>query len=191
MSRPELTRLRVLGFTISVCIAGLFELQNTNAQDRNAELSVTIVCVDIESSTYQEMQENLESVAQARNCQRGGLPRHELTGVFGTSEIRKLINSLVDAQKANVCWFHQAKIRSNRGIDVPTGPWTISRSGTNFVAWQGNIELYRGEAAPELESVGIRQGMQSADRGLVVEAFPVSTVAPALISSTSDRARQL
>lgn len=152
-------RLQMLGFAISVFIAGIIEVQNANAQDRGHELSVTIVCVDIDSATYQEMQENLESVAQARKCQRGGLPRHELTGVFGISEIRKLVNSLVDAKKAKVCWFHEAKIRSDRGVGVPIGPWTISRSGTNFVAWQANIELYRGEAAPELESVGIRQGM--------------------------------
>ncbi len=159
MSWSGLTWLQIFGLAIPVSTAAIFESENAHAASPEPELSITIVCVDIDSSTYQELQENLESVAQARNCQRGGLSRLELTGVFGTSEIRKLVISLVDARQANVYWFDQVKIRRDRGVDAPIGPWIISQSGSNFVAERGHLELYRGEAAPDLESIGIRAGI--------------------------------
>jgi len=152
-------RLQVFGLAIFVATLGILESEKGFAQAPELELHITIVCVDINSATYEQLQIHLDSLAEARNCQRGGLSRHELTGVFETQEIRRMILSLVDAKQANVCWFDRAKIRCGRYVEVPNGPWVISRSGSDFVAMQGSLEIYRGNAERDLEAIGIRLGM--------------------------------
>jgi len=52
------------------------------------------------------------------------------------------------------------KIHRDHEVDAPTAPWLISRPGLNFAAERGSLELYRGETAPALESIGIRSGMK-------------------------------
>lgn len=122
MSRAGFTRLQAFGLALSVLVVAFVKSQHATAQISESELNITLACIDIESSTYEQFQQNLDSLAKARNCQRGGLPRHELTGVFGTAEIRNAITSLVDERRATIYWFKEAKLRRGRGIDVPTGP---------------------------------------------------------------------
>lgn len=86
MGRPDLKWLQVFGFPMSVFVAGFFGHQKANAQAADTGLSITIVCIDIDSLMYRQLQQTLDLSTKSRNCQRDGLKRHKLTGVYETDE---------------------------------------------------------------------------------------------------------